>query len=218
MAKDPAFLFYPNDFSSGTQFFSDEQVGKYMRLLMAQHQHGHLTENQVIFICKSYDKDVMSKFTKDSGGLWFNERLEIEMDKRKNFVLSRSKNKEGKTKEKIISKSYDFHMENKDENVNEDYILIGETRCFDIRKLLEFYEAALNGRVKEHSLPPWRTLVHPWFSQNRQLFFKDEKHVFNAFSKHIIDSKKNGSSRTTTTGANGQSKPAPREPGKRFKL
>lgn len=119
MAKDPAFLFYPGDFSTGTQFFSDEQVGKYMRLLMAQHQHGHLTENQVIFICKSYDKDIMSKFTKDSKGLWYNERLEIEIEKRKNYVLSRSKNKEGKTKEKIISKSYDPHMENENENRND---------------------------------------------------------------------------------------------------
>jgi len=116
MAKDPAFLFYPGDFNTGTQFFTDEQVGKYMRLLMAQHQHGHLSEEQVIFICKSYDKHIMNKFKKDSAGLWFNERLEIEVNKRKNFVLSRSKNKEGKTKPKNTSKSYDSHMENRDEN------------------------------------------------------------------------------------------------------
>jgi hypothetical protein len=116
MAKDPAFLFYPGDFNTGTQFFNDEQVGKYMRLLMAQHQHGHLTEEQVIFICKSYDKQVMSKFTKDSAGLWYNERLQIETIKRKKFVESRSKNKEGKTKPKNTSFSYDSHMENENEN------------------------------------------------------------------------------------------------------
>lgn len=121
MAKDPAFLFYPGDFNTGTQFFSDEMVGKYMRLLMAQHQHGHLTENQVIFICKSYDKDIMSKFVKDSNGLWYNERLEIEVNKRKNYVESRSKNKEGKTKTKNISKSYDPHMENENVIENKDF-------------------------------------------------------------------------------------------------
>lgn len=125
MAKDPAFLFYTNDFMSGTQFFTDEQVGKYMRLLMAQHQHGHLSENQVIIICKSYDKDIMSKFAKDIKGLWFNERLEIEIEKRKSFVESRSKNKQGKTKAKIISSSYDNHME----NVNEDVIKISKELC-----------------------------------------------------------------------------------------
>jgi uncharacterized protein YdaU (DUF1376 family) len=129
MAKDPAFLFYTNDFASGTQFFTDEQLGKYMRLLMAQHQHGHLSENQVIFICKSYDNHVMSKFVKDSNGLWFNERLEIEIEKRKNYVSSRSKNKEGKTKERIISKSYDSHMEN--EYRNEDVIELNIKGAFD---------------------------------------------------------------------------------------
>jgi hypothetical protein len=117
MAKDPAFLFYPGDFTTGTQFFTDEQVGKYIRLLLAQHQHGHLPEKHMIFICKSYDKDIFSKFIQDPDGLWYNERLEIEMIKRKNYVESRSKNKEGKTKEKIISNSYDSHMENENRNV-----------------------------------------------------------------------------------------------------
>jgi len=119
MAKDPAFLFYTNDFSSGTQFFSDEQLGKYLRLLMAQHQHGHLTEKQVIFICKSYDNDIMSKFEKDEQGLYFNERLEFEIERRKKYAESRGSNKSGKNKpkeNKIISKSYDNHMETVNEN------------------------------------------------------------------------------------------------------
>lgn len=123
MAKDPAFLFYPGDFNTGTQFFTDEQVGKYMRLLMAQHQHGHLPEKHMLFICKSYDKDIFSKFKKDSEGLWYNERLEIEVEKRKNYSASRSKNKEGKTKQKNISKSYVPHMENENKDENKDEIL-----------------------------------------------------------------------------------------------
>ena len=32
MAKDPAFLFYPTDFMGGTQFFTDDQLGKYLSL------------------------------------------------------------------------------------------------------------------------------------------------------------------------------------------
>lgn len=48
MAKDPAFLFYPNDFTSGTRFFTDEQVGKYIRLLCAQFDCGHLKESDMI--------------------------------------------------------------------------------------------------------------------------------------------------------------------------
>ena len=113
--KDPAFLFYTGDFSTGTQFFTDEQLGKYMRLLMAQHQHGHLDENQVLFICKSYDCVVMKKFIKDDVGLYYNTRLELEINKRKSYSESRGKNKLGKSKtKKIIPKSYDFHMEEMD--------------------------------------------------------------------------------------------------------
>jgi uncharacterized protein YdaU (DUF1376 family) len=115
MAKDPAFLFYPGDFSTGTQFFTDEQVGKYIRLLMAQHQLGHLKETHMIMICKSYDNDIFSKFVKDSDGCYFNQRLEDEIVKRKNYSLSRGKNRSSK---KIISNSYDNHMEN--ENRNKD--------------------------------------------------------------------------------------------------
>lgn len=114
MAKDPAFLFYTGDFSTGTQFFTDEQVGKYVRLLMAQHQLGHLHEKHMLQICKTYDKDVFSKFVKDNDGLYFNERLENEVIKRKNYSKSRSENR---TTKKNISDSYVEHMENKNENI-----------------------------------------------------------------------------------------------------
>lgn len=93
MAKDPAFLFYPGDFSTGTQFFNNEQVGKYIRLLMAQHQHGHLTEEQMIFICKEKDIDVWSKFEIDSDGKMFNRRLDEEKNKRQAFSESRKANR-----------------------------------------------------------------------------------------------------------------------------
>ena len=126
MAKDPAFLFYPNDFDSKTKFFSDEQVGKYLRLLIAEFQHGRLSEKQVLFICKSHDEEVMKKFTKDENNLYFNERLELEISKRKKFSASRSNNRKGKKKKDIknISKSYDSHMENENKNENENKIIV----------------------------------------------------------------------------------------------
>ena len=125
MAKDPAFLFYTGDFTTGTQFFSDEQVGKYLRLLMAQHQHGHLKENQIKMICKTHDEDILQKFKKDENGLYFNERLEIEIEKRKAYSKSRSNNKSGKYKNDMnnTSKSYDEHMEDENENKNKDVII-----------------------------------------------------------------------------------------------
>lgn len=124
MAKDPAFLFYVNDFDSGTKFFSDEQVGKYLRLLIAQFQHGALSEKQVLFICRELDEDILKKFQKDKNGNYFNVRLADEIQKRSRFSESRSNNRKGKNKEEVknISSSYVepyvHHMEN--ENENED--------------------------------------------------------------------------------------------------
>lgn len=103
MAKDPAFLFYPNDFDCATRFFTNEQIGIYLRLLIAQFQNGRLSEKHINIICKSYDEDVMSKFLKDEMGLYYNERLENEIVKRKNYSESRRNNRKNKEN---ISSSY----------------------------------------------------------------------------------------------------------------
>lgn len=137
MAKDPAFLFYPNDFTTGTMFFTDEQVGKYLRLLCAQHQHGHLTEKQMLHICKIYDEDIFAKFKKDDLGLFFNEKLEEETNKRKNFTESRRNNRvKTKTSDVTSDATYVNHMfshmiahmenENENENINELVLLKDE--------------------------------------------------------------------------------------------
>lgn len=116
MAKDPAFLFYTNDFDSKTRFFTHEQVGMYLRLLMAQHQNGHLTEAQMKYICGRYDKDVFNKFSKDEFGLFFSERLEQEIDRRRQYSKSRSLNRKGNNDQHMsphinnISSTHDNHM------------------------------------------------------------------------------------------------------------
>lgn len=130
MSKDPAFLFYPSDFLIGTTFFSDEEVGQYIRLLCYQHQLGHIHENHMKIISKSYDfstSQVWRKFVKDKDGLWYNERLDIEKTKRANYAVSRGNNKKGHFKEKIISKSYENHMVNENISENEDVVLVETT-------------------------------------------------------------------------------------------
>ena len=68
-----------------------------------------------MFICKTYDKDVFSKFIKDSDGKWYNQRFEDEMFKRKKYSESRSKNRSSIKK---ICSTYDNHMETENENEN----------------------------------------------------------------------------------------------------
>lgn len=112
MAKDPAFLFYSNDFISGTYTMSDEQVGKYIRLLCIQHQKGFLVEKDMMKICKSYDEDIFNKFVLTDGH-YVNERLDNEAKKRKMYSESRSENRKGKVKNaKTYDTTYVSHMEN----------------------------------------------------------------------------------------------------------
>jgi hypothetical protein len=119
MNKDPAFLFYSSDFLTGTMLMSDEQVGKYIRLLCVQHQKGHLTEKDMLKICITHDEDIFNKFSVDAAGKYFNSRLEAEINKRSAYSESRRANRLGKSKDmNNICKSHDAHMEN--ENINEN--------------------------------------------------------------------------------------------------
>ena len=91
MMKDPAFLFYSNDFLSGTMLMTNEQIGQYIKLLCLQHQKGHLKEKDMLNICKTYDEDIFSKFEKDEKGNYYNQKLEDEI--RKKYSESRRNNR-----------------------------------------------------------------------------------------------------------------------------
>lgn len=122
--KDPAFLFYSNDFLSGTMLMSNEEVGIYIKLLCLQHQQGHLKEEDMLSIGAT--KKIFSKFIKDDEGNYYNERLEYEANKRKAYSESRKNNRKKKeTYEKDmfnICNSYEEHMENENENINKNNI------------------------------------------------------------------------------------------------
>lgn len=120
MSKDPAFLFYPNDWIGGTMGMTFEEKGAYMELLLLQFNRGHMTNDMIgRTIGQLWDK-VKDKFMQDDQGLWFNERLEIEKQKRQNFTNSRKNNRTGKnqhSKTKHMTGHMTSHMENV--NVNE---------------------------------------------------------------------------------------------------
>jgi uncharacterized protein YdaU (DUF1376 family) len=129
MSKDPAILFYTSDFLSGTAFFTDEQRGQYIKLLCEQHQNGHIPEEHMINICKSYDSPVLKKFVKDTQGSFFNERMEKEILKRQTYSESRRNNRIGKPKDdfaptydnthvETYDKDMSLHMENGNDNSN----------------------------------------------------------------------------------------------------
>jgi len=163
MAKDPAVLFYTNDFISGTFTMSDEQVGKYIRLLCIQHQKGFLTEKDMLNICKSYDEDIYSKFQL-TDGKYINERMHNESERRRLYSESRRKNREnavsdsktGNSKKDMIQneKTYDKHMETETETITvieNDTINItaGKKNNFDdFNKFWDLYDKKVGSKDK----------------------------------------------------------------------
>lgn len=123
--KDPAFLFYPGDWLSGTIGMTLEEKGAYLELLVAQFSRGHMTSDMCgQLIGQNWDK-VKFKFKQDLEGLWYNERLDIEKNRRKKYVDSRINNKSGSNQYKKdtdktghMTNHTTSHMENR--NINRD--------------------------------------------------------------------------------------------------
>lgn len=142
MAKDPAVLFYTSDFLSGTSFFTNEQIGQYIKLLCQQHQLGSIPKNHMISVCGSDDSPVFKKFQLDEHGNYFNERMRFEAEKRRKYCESRKNNKSGRPKGSKNKKSYDKthdnhmlpHMENENVNENINNIFNHYTKTFSKNK------------------------------------------------------------------------------------
>lgn len=123
MAKDPAFLFYHEDFFSGVSDMTNEEVGAFIRCMCVQASKGGISESHMKKICESHEvhMKIISKFIFNSlTELFQNERLKIEVEKRKAYTKSRANNRLSKKNDVIISETYEKHMENENENENID--------------------------------------------------------------------------------------------------
>jgi len=124
MAQDPAFLFYYQDFLVGTDDMDNDEVGAYIRCLCHQASKGCISEKHMMKICLRQDvfNTVSQKFLRNEDGNYCNERLMLEINKRKAFAESRRNNRMKKTSDihmSKTSKTYVPHMENENENENE---------------------------------------------------------------------------------------------------
>lgn len=72
---------------------SHEEVGQYIRLLCLQHQTGHFDALAMRRLCGgSPSASLAAKFKEDSNGLFYNERLEEEVIKRKKHSEKQKEN------------------------------------------------------------------------------------------------------------------------------
>jgi len=135
--KDPAVLFYFQDFLVGTEFMTDDETGKYIRILCHQADKGALTESQLKRICNgNIPEIIMEKLSQNGDGKYYQKRMQVEREKRINYSESRRINRSKKNIK--ICKTYDKRMENENENINKDIIKSkkgdykGEKEMFDI--------------------------------------------------------------------------------------
>jgi uncharacterized protein YdaU (DUF1376 family) len=90
MAKDPAVLFYIQDFLIGVSFLTPLQKGHYITLLCHQQQSetGSLREDHIkTLMGKDFVKQwpaIKAKFKQDENG-FYNERMRKEVDRRKQY-------------------------------------------------------------------------------------------------------------------------------------
>ena len=190
MAKDPAFLFYSSDFLNGVADLTMEERGQFITLLCLQHQKGTLTDKTIRLSLGSVSVDVLSKFSKDKDGNFFNERLQEEIEKRIQFTESRRNNgsKGGRPKNNTKPLGLAKHnlMEDVNENENED-IIINKNRCsfeqayeymssrigidqakIEAEKFVNYYES--NGwKVGKNQMKDWKATVRRWAKPKEQV-------------------------------------------------
>ena len=211
MAKDPAFLFYSSDFLNGVADLTMEERGQFITLLCLQHQKGTLTDKTIRLSLGSVSIDVLSKFSKDKDGNFFNERLNEEIEKRIQFTESRRNNgsKGGRPKNNTKPLGLAKHnlMEDVNENENED-ININKSKCtfeevyeymairigkenakLEAEKFVNYYTS--NGwKVGKNPMKSWTHAVNNWITNTKQ-YAKGTTNNKPKLNKHELDNLRN---------------------------
>jgi hypothetical protein len=187
MARDPAFLFYPDDWAGGTKTFMKPQKSDYLDLLCIQHAHGYITRDDIIDICGSYDEKIARKFSIEfEPGHFQNERLRDEMVKRSKYSESRRRNRlAGFGNQKIDfgdqdKSSYDNHVLSHDEHMGNGN---GNGNINNIKEKVSGKKS--NSKSKKPKPEPRPIdVVYPWDSDlfaeawNEWKLYKGEQHQF----------------------------------------
>ena len=215
MSKDPAFLFYPGDWLGGTLGMTFEEKGAYIELLMLQFNRGHMTKEMILqtlgHMGGQLFGQIEDKFKIDSEGMYYNERLEIEIKKRQAYIKSRCNNVSGINQYTKNSGHMDAHttshmgghMEN--ENKDEEKKIVKEERniippsikmvtlyCknrknnISPREFIDHYEA--RGWIPKGyttKMKDWQAAIRTW--EKNESIFNKEKTINNKKHPPIYD-------------------------------
>lgn len=208
MAKDPAVLWYWSDWHSGTSLMSRFLKGCYMDLLHAQFNHGPLSlENIKQILGMDFGNSwpsLQKKFSVNPEGLFLNERMEYEKNRRRNFLEKQSLNgKKGGRKAKLnptLNPEIDIgltNIENENRIEDENNSLergVGENLCYNAEDLIlgnqiQFETiCTVTGKPAEIAKESLRN-YHLWLEENEK-YPKPKKSFFAGFEKWLRNEKK----------------------------
>ncbi len=205
MAKDPAFLFYSQDFIVGVQTMDFEDRGKYITLLALMHQQGRMSEKTIRFLIGNISDNLKSKFLVDNNGLWYNKRLEEEAEIRRKFAESRRKNgsKGGRPKKNSIPSVLATenhmvnHMGNENEDENEDVVkrfipptlTQVESYCKERQnnvipqRFIDYYEAK-GWMIGKNKMKDFKAAIRTWERNEKQPSINQPIQPVDDFSNH----------------------------------
>jgi len=137
MTKDPAFLFYSNDFMSLISDLDMKERGQIITMFCLQHQKGHLSKRIIKLNIGKVSKNVLNKFETDEEDNYYNKWLEEliikrkqHSEKQKNNIKKRYENATKKlpndyqNSTKTTTKKLPLENENENEieNINKLYV------------------------------------------------------------------------------------------------
>lgn len=214
MAKDPAFLFYSSDFLTGVMTLGFEDRGKFITILALMHQQGRMDEETISLLVGSFSVKLKNKFKIDSNGLYYNERLEIESEKRNNFTQSRRNNgiKGGRPKEndkpkRNLSVNHkDNLMEDENVNVIKDIIEYLNNKVSKNFKITESNSRPIKARINEgYTIDDFKKVIDikkaDWFLDPKMSEFLRPITLFGTKFESYLNSKPKQAVRTTPSGS-----------------
>jgi len=190
--KDFSYMFYPGDVLRDTQFFTDAQKGCYLSILCCHIENIRISYDLIMIITRSlsdYEKTSFLKiFDKDEEGYFINWAVNA-IEKRSDYIKSRSNNKSGRKKndeiidekKEIIQESYDLHMVNENENKKEKVIKSELENVFD-----DFLE--MRKKIKKPATPRAIELLK---TRIKQFAKGDEQLAIKIIEQSILNSWQN---------------------------
>lgn len=176
MAKDPAVLWYPNDWLGGTMGMTLEEKGAYHELLMLQFNRGHMPLKFITQTVGDVWEYIKFKFETDEQGLYFNERFDYEIQKRQAHCLKQKENiaKRWNKSGTPVGNTMVLPLENENSNTNNqsksfikptveevNSYCIERKNNIDGQSFIDFYDSK-GWMIGKNHMKDWKAAVRTW--------------------------------------------------------